>query len=66
MYIFSISLQLNARFVPKSLLIESRQHLETYTSRTIDILQSFKHCKNTELLDYLIKLVKTLNFINEK
>lgn len=66
MYIFSISLQLNARFVPKSLLIESRQHLETYTSRTIDILQSFKYCKNSELLDYLIKLVKTLNFINEK
>lgn len=66
MYIFSISFQLNARFVPKSLLVESRQHLETYTSRTIDILQSFKCCKNSELLDYLIKLVKTLNFINEK
>lgn len=58
--------QLNAKCKPNLLLNEAKEHLQVYTSRTLKILQGFKSCQNIEMIEYLMKLVKTLNFIDEK
>lgn len=57
--------QVNAKFISSSCLNEAKHHLEEYVSRTLIILQNFNSYKNSEMVEYLMKLVKTLNHINE-